>query len=280
MTVRGVEARILTGVPPYDQHQRVRVDGAPVMLGSGPAAALMLLAWWQARFGYRQLLARGHEGESGAPEDAAAELRESMHTLGDLFHGQAWSMTLPMFFQAGLEAYLAGRYGRAVVKEYNPNVFGRGVLAVYEQSRALIDAGQPHVLLMDWHGTAGVFPHHYVVVVGWRRDGGRRQLIVNAGWGSGSQFLCVDMADRRVRPATLFYIESLGRGPETAGLGPCVGPAPGYRWQHEGDGRRLVPVVRRHFSDHTEAWEPSLPARELVAGTEFTVCDWGARPLS
>ena len=58
------------------------------------------------------------------------------------------------------------------------------------------------------------------------------------------------------------------------GSGQCIGPAPDYRWDTAGAERRLVPSVRRHFSDHVEVWEPSAPAQELIAGTEFTVCQW------
>ena len=110
MTVRGIEARVLTGVPPYDQHQRVKDGGLTGVVGAGPTAALMLLAYWDARFGYRQLLAHARDGAGAMPECAAVELRRAMHTLNDSFHGQPWAMTLPMFFQAGLEGYIGERF--------------------------------------------------------------------------------------------------------------------------------------------------------------------------
>jgi hypothetical protein len=163
----------------------------------------------------------------------------------------------------------------AVVKEYSANVFGRGLGSVFEHSRELIDAGRPHVLVFDWHGAAGIFAHLYAVVVGWRCDGGRRHLIVNPGWGPASQFLAIDMEDKRVRPASAYAIETIGKAPEMGGSGHRIGPAPSYRWSAVGTERRLVPSVRRHFSDQTELWEPSAPAQELIAGTDFTVCAWG-----
>lgn len=276
MAVAGIKARILTGVPPYDQEQSIKERGGPVLAGTGPTAALMLLAYYTARFGYRQLLSRTHEALAGLPLEPAGELRRGMHTLNDCLRGgQEWAMTLPVFFHAGLEHYIAVRYGRGVVKEYSANVFGRGLGSVFEHSRGLIDAGKPHVLVLDWHGSSGILPHLYVVVVGWRCDGGRRHLIVNPGWGPATQFLSIDMDDKRVKPATVYSIESIGKATEMGGSGQRIGPAPNYRWNTEGEKRRLVPTVRRHFSDHTEAWEPSAPAQELIAGTEFTVCDWG-----
>jgi hypothetical protein len=275
MAVTGIKAKILTGVPPYDQEQTIKERASQVTAGSGPTAAMMLLAYYSARFGYRQLLSRTHEALAGLPQEPAGELRRGMHTLNDCLHGQEWGCTLPVFFHAGLEHYIAVRYGRGVVKEYSANVFGRGLGSVFEHSRELIDAGRPHVLVLDWHGSAGVFPHLYVVVVGWRCDGGRRHLIANPGWGPASQFITIDMDDKRVKPASAYSIESIGKAVETDGTGQRIGPAPDYRWDAAGTERRLMPAVRRHFSDHVEVWEPSAPARELIAGTEFTVCEWG-----
>lgn len=277
MAVAGIKARILTGVPPYDQEQAIKERGLTVAAGTAPTAALMLLAYYDARFGYRQLLSRTHEAGVSLPQEPVAELRRGTHTLNDTLHGQEWGMTLPIFFHAGLEHYIAVRYGRAVVKEYSANVFGRGLGSVFEHSRELIDAGRPHVLVLDWHGSAGVFPHLYVVVVGWRCDGGRRHLIANPGWGPASQFLAIDMDDKRVKPASVYSIEAIGKAaePEMGGSGQRIGPAPHYRWDAGGGVRRLVPTVRRHFSDHTEVWAPSAPAQELIAGTEFTACEWG-----
>lgn len=275
MAVGGIKARILTGVAPYDQEQTVKERGLAMAAGTAPTAALMLLAYYSARFGYRQLLSRPQEAASGLPDEPVGELRRGMHTLNDHLHGVDWGMTLPVFFHAGLEHYIAVRYGRAVVKEFSANVFGRGLGSVFEHSRELIDAGRPHVLVLDWHGAAGIFPHLYAVVVGWRCDGGRRHLIVNPGWGSASQFLAIDMEDKRVKPASLYSIEVIGKAPEMGGAGQRIGPAPSYRWSEVGGVRRLVPTVRRHFSDRTEIWEPSAPAQELVAGTAFTACTWG-----
>lgn len=275
MAVHGIKARILTGVAPFDQDRQVKDRGYHVAAGSAPTAALMLLAYYQARFGYRQLLGR-QALEDGEPNDQAVlELRGEMHTLNDHLHGQEWGMTLPVFFQAGLQAYIAARYGKAEVKEYNASVFGRGLGSVFEHSRGLIDEGRPHVLVLDWHGSAGIFPHHYMVVVGWRCDAGRRHLIANAGWGTGSQFVTIDMDDKRVRPATVYSIESIGKAPGMGGAGERIGPQPRYKWDTAGGARRLMPTVRRHFSDHAETWSPGNPARELIAGTEFCVCDWG-----
>ena len=75
MAVAGVKAKILTGVAPYDQEQAVKERGQPMLVGSGPTAAMMLLAYYSARFGYRQLLSRTHEALAGLPQEPAGELR-------------------------------------------------------------------------------------------------------------------------------------------------------------------------------------------------------------
>jgi hypothetical protein len=275
MSACGIKARILTGLPAYDQDQPIKERGHSLAAGSGPTAALTLLAYYDARFGYRQLLTRSHEAANGLPEEPLLELRRTTHTLNDRLHGRDWGMTLPVFFQEGLQSYIANRYGWCVLKEYSANVFGRGLASVYEESCDLIDAGKPHVLVMDWHGANGILPHQYMVVTGWRADGGRRHLIANAGWGAACPFVTIDMDDKRVRPATLYYIESIGRTAAMGGIGQRIGPAPQYRWDTRGGVRRLAPAVRKHFSEQSEAWEASHPARELIAGTDFTVCEWG-----
>jgi hypothetical protein len=270
MSASGIKARLLTGLAAFDLDQPVKERGQVLAAGSAATAALILLAYYDARFGYRQLLARTHEAE-----ESVAELRRLTHTLNDRLHGRDWGMTLPVFFHEGLQSYIAARYGWCALKEYSANVFGRGLGSVFEQSRDLIDAGRPHVLVMDWHGAGGILPHQYMVVAGWRSDGGRRHLIANPGGGAHGQFVTIDMDDQRVRPATLYYIDAIGKVPPAGGQGQRIGPAPGYRWDTTGGVRRLVPTVRKHFSEQSEAWEPSRPARELVAGTDFTVCEWG-----
>ncbi len=274
MTTTGIKAKILTGVPPYNQDNVVKDNGKEVIAGCGPVAALMLLAYYDARFGYKRLVPSGAEKETGMPDDLIIELRRKMHTVNDLKNGEEWGMTLPPFFHSGLDAYVTDRYGKTVVKEFGSNIFGRGLDDVFDKSRELIDDGKPHAFLFDWKGSAGVFPNHYVVIVGYRCDGGRKHLIANAGWGAGSQFLTIDMEDKDVKPATLYYIESIGDKPDGTPDGHRIGPAPGYKWDTVDGERKLVPTVRKHFSSSTETWEPCDTTRELFTGKEFAVCTW------
>ena len=274
MAVTGIKGKLLTGVPPYNQDNVVKESGQEVIAGCGPTAALMLLAYYDARFGYKQLIPRGSEADTGMPDDLVLDLRRKMHTINDLRNGEMWGMTLPVFFHSGLDSFVTERYGRTVIKEYGTSAFGKGLDDVFDKSRELIDAGKPHAFLFDWEGDSGIFPNHYVVIVGYRCDGGRKHLIANAGWGAGSQFLAIDMEDKKVKPATLYYIDSIDKAPESHGTGQRIGPSPSYRWEGSGGARKLVPTVRKHFSSSTEVWEASEGMREIFPGTDFTVCTW------
>lgn len=274
MATTGVKAKLLTGVPPYNQTNVVKENGKQVIAGCGPVAALMLLAYYDARFGYQRLVPRGAQNDTGLPDDLVIDLRKRMHTVNDLKNGETWGMTLPGFFESGLDGYVTSLYGKTAVKQYGSNIFGRGLDDVFSKSRELIDDGKPHCFLFDWKGSAGIFPNHYVTVVGYRTDGGRKDLIVNAGWGASAQFQTVDLNDKTVKPATLYYIDSIRDKPESNGEGHQIGPAPGYKWDSSSGKRRLVPTVRKHFSTQSEVWEASDASRELFAGSEFTVSTW------
>lgn len=273
MAFAGIEARILTGMAPYDQCRPIEVDGRRAETGCAATAALMLLAYYRARHGWHQLLSSEDEPQA-MPESVAGELRRRMHTLDDALDGRPWPITLPAFFHAGLEGYIRERYPFARVKEYTTEAFGRGLGALFAHARELVDDGVPAVLLFDWQAPGTVLPHLYTAVVGYRIDGARRHLIVNPGWGPGTQFLTVDCDDRRLRPAVLYYIEPADEIAARSGAAEPMGPPTGYRWLRAGGDRRLRPLVRRHFSTSVETWPPSRPARELVAGTDYTVCDW------
>ncbi len=274
MATTGIKAKLLTGVPPYNQDNVVKENGKSVIAGCGPVAALMLMAYYDARFGYRRLVAAGAEAATDMPDDLIIELRRKMHTVNDLKNGEVWGMTLPPFFLSGLDSFMTDRYGKTVIKEFGSNIFGRSLEDVFNKSRELIDDGKPHAFLFDWKGSSGVFPNHYVVIVGYRCDGGRKHLIANAGWGTGSQFLSIDLEDKEVKPATLYYIESIGDKPEGPADGHRIGPSPNYKWDTAGGTRKLVPTVRKHFSTSTETWEPSDTVTELFSGKDYAVCTW------
>lgn len=273
MSVTGIKGKILTGVPPYNQDNVTKENGKEVIAGCGPTAALMLLAYYDARFGYKQLVASGSESGTGMPDSLILDLRRKTHTVNDLKNGQEWGMTIPAFFHSGLDSYITERYGKTVIDEY-----GTGLLhsldAVFDKSCSLINAGKPHAFLFDWEGSSGIFPNHYVVIVGYRYDNGHKHLIANAGWGADSQFLTIDMEDKKVKPGNLYYIDSIDKVPESHGTGKRIGPSPNYHWEGAGSARKLVPTVRKHFSSATEVWEPSKAMTELFAGTDFTVCTW------
>lgn len=85
---------------------------------------------------------------------------------------------------------------------------------MFSQAVELLLRGVPSVILFDWEGKGGIFPNHYALVVGYDRVAGRRQLVLNPGWGYDFQLL--DMTDPSVAPVTLYWIEGI-RDPPTGG---------------------------------------------------------------
>jgi hypothetical protein len=83
---------IITGVPPYKQDDVVKENGDEVIAGCGPVAALMLLAYYDRRYGYKQLISTHAESVTGMPDALLIELRQSMHTVNDLKNGTEWGM--------------------------------------------------------------------------------------------------------------------------------------------------------------------------------------------
>lgn len=74
-------------MPPYNQDNVVKESGKEVIAGCGPTAALMLLAYYDARFGYKQLIPSGSESDTGMPDALVLDLRRKMHTVNDLKNG-------------------------------------------------------------------------------------------------------------------------------------------------------------------------------------------------
>lgn len=274
MSVTGIKAKVLTGVPPYNQDLVCKENGKDVIAGCGPTAALMLLAYYDARFGYKRLVSSSSEKKKDLPDDLVINLRKKMHTINDAKNGQEWGMTLPAFFHSGLDSFITECYGKTVIKEFATSLLGHNLDDVFSKSCQLIDSGKPHVFLFDWEGSAGIFPNHYVVIVGYRCDNGKKHLIANAGWGDDYQFLTIDMEDKKVKPATLYYVESIEKAPEHKGDGHKIGPDTGYKWTGNGKDRKINLTVKKHFSSAEETWEVNDSITEIFEGTDFTICTW------
>jgi hypothetical protein len=263
---------IITGVPPYKQDDVVKGNGNEVIAGCGPVAALMLLAYYDRRYGYKQLVSAQSESITGMPDALLIELRQSMHTVNDLKNGTEWGMTIPGFFKSGLDAYITNRYGKTDLDSYSTKGLGTNLDDVFDKSVALINSNKVHFLLFDWHGSSGIFPNHYVVVVGYRKDGGRKELVVNAGWGY--DFQIVDMSDKSVKPGTIYWIDSIEGKPEGPADGHQIGPKSGYTWTTVSGKQQLTPKLNGHFDSGWTSWDSSDETQDLVRGTEVKRCTW------
>jgi len=256
---------ILTGVPPFGPTSWSAEGAESTPAGCGPTAALMLLAYYDSRFGYARLV-------RSAPEQAIVELHDRMNTLTIAWGGARQGFTDPFSFFGGLEVYVNARYPRGVRLESK-----LGTLEdVFSTSVALIKASKPHIILFDWRGETLLFPNHYAVVVGFRAEAGRKDLIINPGWGYDFQIL--DMTDPAVAPAILFWIESWTVPPDGQPSG-SIGPASvGSTWVlDKRGGWALQPVLRQHFApSHVEVWRPSDSVDFLVAdeAVRIAACAW------
>ncbi|MFH1609433.1 MAG: C39 family peptidase, partial [Candidatus Bipolaricaulota bacterium] len=180
--VQAPERMILTGVPPLGPTRWRDETGVAVPAGCGPEAARMLLSYYDRRYGYGRLVRED-------PSGAIVELHRRMGTVTVGWEGERQGLTWPWAFTEGLRAYIEARYpGGASLETLDADL-----AQVFAKSVELIQRGVPHVILFDWTGAMWIFPNHYAVVVGYNQEGGRKELVINLGWGYDFQVL--DMSD-------------------------------------------------------------------------------------
>ncbi len=256
---------ILTGVPAFGAASWTDEREEPIPAGCAPLAARMLLAYYDKRFGYAQLIRPD-------PAKAIVELHDRMHTITFSWFGAKQGFTDPFSFQWGLEAYVTARYPGGVTLESKLGTLSQ----VFQVSVALIERKTPHIILFDWRGETPLFPNHYAVVVGFDRSNGRKELVINPGWGY--DFQIVDMTDVAVAPAILFWIEAWKDAPDaepTCSLGPVC--AAGMWSLDEDGGYELTPIVRLHFDPgRSVVWPTSAAAEILVScgSDRIAACYW------
>ena len=270
---------LLTGVPPYRQDYITNENGKRVMSGCGPVAALMLMAWYDRAMGYHRLIKDAPESEREQPEALLLKLRQKMKTSNlelDRDGVQTYGLTLPGHFRSGLGSWVAQYYDVSVKTKAST---GLNTLAgVFRKSKELLDEHIPHVLLLDYDQEVmggfigGLFPDHYVVVVGYSVHQGHEKLIVNNG--NGQDFQVVDMTDKRIKPARLYWLEMKDRadGPKD---GHQIGPATHYRWAVEEGEKRLVPTILKHdSSNETFEWRTADKSVPLTSRADVAVSYW------
>lgn len=254
--VASPERMILTGTPPWGPSWVVARDGSPIPAGCGPEAARILLAYYDRRCGYRFVL--------DDPQRTIEELHQRMGTITVTWDGVRQGLTWPWAFAAGLQRYIEQRCPQGVLVE----TAGGSLEAVFARSVALIQQGVPQVILFDWQGTGGIFPNHYAVVVGYDLSVGRKQLVLNPGWGYDFQLL--DMTDARVAPVSLYWIEASCGIPEGEPGAHTIPPSAAGLWERDEDGNvQLRPVLRLHNDPQsTVRWPRSSQVQLFLPGVD------------
>lgn len=237
---------LITGVPAYDQ-VKIDINGKKRHYGCGPCAALMLMAYYDRRFGFKDLIPTKYESDE-VPLDLIHKLRDWMQAIpvaGDM------TMTVPEFFKSGLKKYIKQYYD---VKIHDKSTLWLGSInKVFEQSVELIQSNKPHIICFDYQSTgklgSNLFANHYSVVVGYNKKDGKKHLIVNLGFGDDDNFQVIDLNDKHVKPVRIYWLEmkSSANGPRDA---HSIGPSTQSDWIEfvkQSDGSfRVIPTLSKH----------------------------------
>ena len=257
----GAQRRILTGVPPFEQEKFTGSQHNDELWGCGPTAQLILLSYYDRAYGYKQLV-RGRVGK------ALLEIYDITGTTTvKTPKGKEYGFTDPARFKIGLRRYIRKRYGGATLGSR------AGTLdQVFSKSVELINDKTIHFILFDWSGKTAIFPNHYSVVVGYNKEGDRKELIINTGWGYDFQIL--DMNDFEVSPASIVWIKEIEGNPDGS-TGISLGPPSAYGMfvtDNQGNAQ-LKPTMRKHFDINTQlSWKASDTCNFFFKKTG--VCNW------
>lgn len=261
-----MDRMIITGISPYAQARFVNEHGNNVWEGCGPVAGLMLMSYYDKRYGYKKLIPSGDEAQTGTPNDLIQTLRNKMHTLvvtGDQ------GLTDPTFFKSGLKSYIEDCGYSADMNSYGSSDIGVSLDDVFNKSVSLLQDHIVHVLLLDYDGNMGMFPSHYVVVVGYNKFQAKKLIVCN---GFGDNFQAIDFNDEKIKPVRLIWTTLKGAD------GPCdghdIGPLCSYTWTTVNGQKRLVPsVLEAPGKTGTTPWR-AADSTSFTAGSTCSINTW------
>src|ERR1043166_1654846 len=141
-----MDRMIITGVSPYKQARFINEHGQNVWEGCGPVAGLMLMSYYDKRYGYKKLIPSSDESQTGTPNDIIQTLRNKMLTV---VVTDNQGLTDPTFFKSGLTGYIEDCGYAADMHSYGSSDIGVSEDDVFNKSVSLLQDHTVHVLLLD-----------------------------------------------------------------------------------------------------------------------------------
>jgi hypothetical protein len=138
---------LIFGLPAWGPTFLSAPDSEEIPAGCGPEAARLLLLYYDHVFGTSFV--------REDPKSAISELHRLMGTITVEWKGLKQGLTWPWAFRAGLRAYIEAHSGLPL----EVHTFTGGLEEVFFRAVRLIQEGTPAVLLFDWQGEGGIFPH-------------------------------------------------------------------------------------------------------------------------
>jgi len=261
-----MDRMIITGVSPYKQARFINEHGQNVWEGCGPVAGLMLMSYYDKRYGYKKLIPSSDESQTGTPNDIIQTLRNKMLTV---VVTDNQGLTDPTFFKSGLTGYIEDCGYAADMHSYGSSDIGVSEDDVFNKSVSLLQDHTVHVLLLDYDGTNGLFPSHYVVVVGYNTFQTQRLIVCN---GFGDHFQAINFNDTKIKPVRLIWMTLTGAdGPAD---GHDIGPACSYSWMTVSGQKRLVPsVLEPPGKTGTTSWS-AADSTVFTASSTCSISTW------
>ena len=173
------------------------------------------------------------------------------------------------FFKSGLKSYIEDCGYSADMNSYGSSDIGVSMDDVFNKSVSLIQDHTVHVLLLDYDGDMGMFPSHYVVVVGYNKFQTKRLIVCN---GFGNDFQSIDFDDEEIKPVRVIWMTLKGAD------GPCdgheIGPSGSYTWTTVNGQKRLTPsVIEPPTKTGTTPWR-AADSTTFTAGSTCSINTW------
>jgi hypothetical protein len=134
---------------------------------------------------------------------------------------------------------------------------------------SLLQEHTVHVLLLDYDGNMGMFPSHYVVVVGYNKFQAKKLIVCN---GFGDDFQAIDFNDEKIKPVRLIWTTL--KGADGAGDGHEIGPSGSCTWTTVNGQKRLTPsILQPPGKSGSTPWR-AADSTSFTAGSTCSINTW------